>query len=174
MINPSKILNVCLIGSHPLAGAPTCDDAIDLDYVPAQGEASLAKLLSDYERSRTEEDMAKLPLVPGKSLTIFETWSLTAQQFRYVQQGRTDTDVYTRAFLCGCHKITPGDGGKEHTMKIPSDAIAARLEWVDDVAFPLYGQDAIDEIGRVILERAKVGPRAKLPFSLPPGLMLPR
>lgn len=175
MSNPSKPLLVALVGSRPLAGTPTCDEALDLNWKPTEVDPiTLSKKLSDYERSRSEEDLARLPLLPGKELTLFEVHPLTASQYRYVVQAKTDSEAAHRAFLCACRRIVLPGGARELSTTIPSDSLCARIEWIDDVVFPTFGQDAIDEVGRIAIERAKAGPKAKLPFSLPLGLMLPR
>jgi hypothetical protein len=162
-----------------MAGAPTCDEAIDLDYVPTPSETnpsppSLSRLLSDYARSRSDADRDALPVRDGMALTLFEVQPLTARQLRWVGEARTDTEASHRAFLCACLRVVLPGGQKELSTTIPGDAFAARPEWIDDVVFPRFGQDAMDEVARVAIERAKAGPRARLPFSLPPGLMLPR
>ena len=174
MSNPSKPLLVALVGSRFAAASPTCDDAIDLDFKPADGAPGITRLLSDYSRSRSDEDRDKLPLREGKSLTLFEVQALSAKQLRRAESIVGNVDRTHFVFKCVCLLVKMPDGAKDLTTTIPSDRVCANDEWIDDVIFPTFGQDAIDEVAHVALERAKAGARAKLPFSLPPGLMLAR
>ena len=173
MSSPSAPLLVARIGTTTLTNPHTCDPAIDLDFKPAEGEAPLSALLSAYERSRSPEDLARLPLKPGRALTLFEIHALTGPQMRVARQA-PGASAYLYAFLSACRRVIRPDGAKELVTTIPGDRVMADLAWVDDVIYPLFGMEAVDEIGKVALDRSVPSPGVVRPFSLPLGLTLPR
>lgn len=175
MANPSKPLLVALIGTEPFAREATCDPAFDLDWRPTEEDpVSLSKRFSDYVSTRSEADLALIPLKPGKSPVLFEVHALTGPQLRYVRTASKEPEMWARAFLCACRRIVLPYGEKELSTTIAGEMVCARIEWIDDVVLPMFGGAAIDEIGKVAYDRGMWSARARLPFSLPHGLTLPR
>lgn len=167
MSSPSDIIPVLVIGTVPGARPPTCDPAIDLS---AEG---IAAKLTRYERERTVEALAEIPMKPGATPTKFYVAPLTAAGWRYVSQVSGD-DAAMRAFQLACHRYE--FEGREYVAKVSdvNHRIFVSDDEFFDRAFDTFGAAAIREVGSVAIQRAEAGPRAVAPFALPRGLMLPR
>lgn len=177
-IPPNAPVWIAQIGTLPGAVPPSCDPALDLAAKTATDGGSLRQALSDYEASRSPEDLARLPRVTGQSLTLFEVKPLVPAALRFAREAPSETMRAHRCFLCVCHAIKDASGNSilaedfgpvkdlGRGMKQASD------EWLDHVS-ALYGNDAIVEVATVAFERADAGPRALRPFALPRGRMLP-
>ena len=177
-IAPNAPVWIAQIGTLPGAVPPSCDPALDLAAKTATDGGSLRQALSDYEASRSPEDLARLPRVTGQSLTLFEVKPLVPAALRFAREAPSETMRAHRCFLCVCHAIKDASGNSilaedfgpvkdlGRGMKQASD------EWLDHVS-ALYGNDAIVEVATVAFERADAGPRALRPFALPRGRMLP-
>lgn len=173
MTNPAAVIPVVLIGTRIGASVPTCDPAINLD---APG---CAAALSRYERERSPDALAALPLKPDAKPVTFRVSPLTAAAWRVAGER---ADVAGRLQLLvslGCHAYTD-ERGVEHTatshgaLTSPRPGIAlAADEWVDHL-HDAFGEDAVAELAKVIADRTEAGPRALAPFRLPRGLMLAR
>jgi hypothetical protein len=172
-LNPSKTIAVVCIGTRQLAADPTCDPAIDLDFQPTEDNpGTLAERLSAYERSRSAEDLARLPLRHGALPVRFEVQPLTAEHRAWVSGGRNDEEMAQRAFRACCHRYVD-ETDKVREVKVPRDEYGAPQSWLESVT-DAYGADAFREVAKVALDRSNAGPRALRPFALPHGLMLPR
>lgn len=177
-IPPNAPVWIAQIGTLPGAVPPSCDPALDLAAKTATDGGSLRQALSDYEASRSPEDLARLPRVTGQSLTLFEVKPLVPAALRFAREAPSETMRAHRCFLCVCHAIKDASGNDIRAedfgpvkdlgrgMKQASD------EWLDHVS-ALYGNDAIVEVATIAFERADAGPRALRPFALPRGRMLP-
>jgi len=168
MSNPSSPLKVALIGSLPVH-PPTCDPAFDL-------EKCTPEAVTRYERERSPEALAALPLREGASLSLFDVKPLTAQGYRFVKDVGGATRDH-RVFKLCCHSFKD-EGGRTHDVRdhgglqTMGNTSEASDSWLEHVA-SLYGEAAIREVAKVALDRAEAGPRALAPFSLPLGLMAP-
>jgi hypothetical protein len=154
------------VGTKPFARPPTCDPAIDVAKVTGEQ-------LSRYERERSDEARAAIPLLPDTVPVLFEVQPLSAAALRWVKE-TTGEAMAHRAFLACCHAYTD-ERGAEHVAKVDASGRIAMAgdEWLDKV-FTAYGGDVVAEVARVAIDRAEAGPRALAPFALPRGLMLPR
>lgn len=183
MHSPSDPIWLVQIGTLPGANPATCDPALNLAAgiaLPRAGDVgpvSLRKALSDYESSRSVEDLERLPVLPGAAFARWQVQPLTPAGLRWAMSGTSATQQAHWCFLAVCHRYTDAAGNehnadafggtRDHTrgLRIASD------EWLDHVLAE-YGQSLIDEVAMVAIERAKA-PRALRPFALPRGLMLP-
>ncbi len=169
MPNPARPLKIVLIGTLPAVYPPTCDPALDLSKCKPES-------ISRYERERSPEAFAELALKDGARPSIFEVSPLTPSGYRFVKDvGGAVRDH--RAFKLGCLAFMDEDGrrheAKDHGgVTTQAGASEATDTWIEHVA-SLYGEAAIREVAKVILDRAEAGPRALAPFSLPLGLMAP-
>lgn len=173
MTNPAATIPVVLIGSRIGSSAPTCDPAINLD---APGAAAA---LSRYERERSPDALAALPLKPDARPVTFRVSPLSAAAWRVAGE-RTDPAGRMQYLVAlGCHVYTD-ERGAEHkatdygglTCPRPSITLAPD-EWIDHL-HDAFGEDAIAELAKVIADRTEAGPKALAPFRLPRGLMLAR
>jgi hypothetical protein len=177
-IAPNAPLRIIQLGSLVGANPPTCDPALDLS-APARGDnPSLRAALSDYEATRSPEDLARLPVKPGMALTLFEARPLVPAALRWAREAPSEAMRAHRAFLCVCHTYTDADGNERRAEEFGAIKDLGRGmrqasdEWLDHVA-ESYGNDAVVEVATVAFERADAGPRALRPFALPRGRMLP-
>lgn len=144
-----------------------CDPAIDID---APG-ASAA--LSAYQRSRSEEDRAKLPLRAGMRPALFTIARLSQSSMRFVMAGANTLEQAQQAVLVGCHRFTMPDG-TEHRAAVTAaggNIALAEREWLDVIADE-FGASAIVELGTAILQWTQAPKRALTPFGSVPGLVL--
>ncbi len=172
MTNPAAVIPVVLIGSRIGSSAPTCDPAINLD---APGAAAA---LSRYERERSADALAALPLLPDARPVVFRVSPLSAAAWRVAGEREGASRLQILVAL-GCHEYTD-ERGVEHKaaqhggVTSPRNGIAiAADEWVDHI-HDAFGEDAVAELAKVIADRTEAGPRALAPFRLPRGLMLAR
>lgn len=174
---PNAPLWIAQIGTLPGASPPSCDPALNLSAKPADG-SSLRQALSDYEASRSPEDLARLPVVPGRSLVLYEVRPLAPAALRFAREATSDAMRAHRCFLCVCHAIKDADGNELRAESFgPVKDLGRGLrqasdEWLDHVVMT-FGNDAVSEVATVAFERADAGPRALRPFALPRGRMLP-
>ena len=180
--NPSTLLWIVQIGTLARAEPPTCDPALDLDgqVAPVDGEdapPTLTELLTQYERTRDPALAARLPVHPGQQLVQLAVGPLTAAAYRWASEV-TGVSRAQRAFLACCTCFKDGEGMEHHAAKFGASRELGRgirmasEAWLDHVQDTL-GASVVDEVAAVALERAKAGPRAVAPFSLPAGLSLP-
>ena len=176
-IAPNQPLWIVQIGTLPGAVPPTCDPALDLTAKATDG-GSLRQALSDYEASRSPEDLARLPIKPGAAPVRFEVKPLVPAALRFAREASSDAMRAHRCFLCVCHAIKDSDGNDLRAedfgpiKDLGRGMRQASDEWLDHVA-TLFGNDAVTEVATVAFERADAGPRALRPFALPRGRMLP-
>lgn len=171
-MNPSTPLDVALVGCTP--GAFNCDPAFDVNA------SGIGPLLTAYERSRTPEALAAIPLVRDARPSLFRTLSLTSAGVRFVM-GVDGPRRAQYAVLIACHEFTDANGtvhrAADHGGLVPlaagSKVLIATDEWLDHIA-DHYGNKAITELASVIIIRKEAGPDALAPFALPLGLMLAR
>jgi len=160
MTSPSATLPVVAI-AHP------GDPALDLD-APEAG-----RLLSAYERSRSEADLAALPVRPGETLTRYALAPLSTAAYVVVRDvvGEAARDLFVVS-VC-CHSYTDGHG--QHTARTQRSGrvTIAEDEWLDELAAS-GGCQLFRELASVALRRAEVRPSALDPFALPRGLRLGR
>lgn len=173
--SPSAPLHIILVGTRPGATPPTCDPALNLD---APG---ISQALTRYERERSDEARAALPLLPDARPSVFVVQPMTPAMARYAASAPNDEARAQWIFGAVCHAFTDESGREHHardhggglTSTGPKGFDVAADEWIDHVA-GLYGLDGIREVASVARARAEAGPRALAPFRLPPGLMLAR
>lgn len=169
-MNPSTVLDVALVGTTS-AQSPNCDPAIHL------GAPGVAAKLSAYERERSPEALAALPLVPGGRLALFRVQPLTSAGVRVVM-AESGARRAQYAVQLACHSFVDAEG-MEHKaadhggLQALGKLSLASDEWLDHLA-DRYGHKAVSELASVILQRAEAGPSAVAPFGLPLGLMLAR
>jgi hypothetical protein len=145
-----------------------CDPAIDLDA------PDIGPLLAAYQRSRTDEARAALPLKPGASPAEFVITRLSQAGLRSVKSAHSATERHQRAVLLGCHAFVDARG-VERRAKVRNDNGVPWADdaWLDTIADE-YGGAAVDEIGAAI-EQWTMAPRGALdPFGSVPGLALVR
>jgi hypothetical protein len=144
------------------------DPAINLD---APG---IASALSDYQRTRSAEALAAIPLKPGMQPARFIIRRITQGELRFVRDGRSPVEQAQRAFLAGCHAYTDA-AGREHRAKVTTEGAVSYAgdEWLDAVGDE-YGGDAISEIGHAVIQWASASRAALAPFASVPGLVLAR
>lgn len=166
MSNPSAPLEVILISRQ------ACDPAINLSHKDAP------RLLSAYERTRSESDRAALPVVPGATPVTFTLRPLTAAALRFVKETANEETRSQRALLTSCHSYKDERGMENlshthgRTIEVDSKFSVACDEWLEHLLVN-FGNAAIMELAAVALQRAEASPRALAPFLLPRGLMLP-
>ena len=166
MSNPSSPLEVILISRQ------ACDPALNLSHKDAP------RLLSAYERTRSEADRAALPLVPGATPIQFTLKPLTAAALRFVKETANEETRLQRAVMSACHSYKD-EKGMEHSahnhgrsIEVDSKFSVGSDEWLEHLLVN-FGNAAIMELAAVVLQRAEASPRALAPFLLPRGLMLP-
>jgi len=168
MIDSTKTLSVALVLSGVRTPRAAADPAIDRSDLKAAYEA-----LKRYSLSRTEEDRARIPLVPGGALTLFELAPLTIEALMFVEDGTAGNPLQRnyRAFLCACRSYTkPGQPTKPAPMSDQGTAFQYALPaWAQEVASE-FGADAINELGSIAVNRAHAPRNATDPFVPPPGL----
>jgi hypothetical protein len=173
-INPSITIDVVQVASLALAPTPTCDPAIALEAQP--DGRSLGQLLTEYVRTRDPALIDKIPTRPGQRMIRWRVSPLSPAAYRWAMSA-TGVDRLQRAFCAAVHSYVDADGHEVTASKHgPLDTqtrgmVLAPPEWLDHVQMTA-GAAVIDEMAAVALERAKAGPRALAPFSLPLGLDL--
>lgn len=166
----------CCVGSA--LGAETCDEALDLSREGA------SKLLAEFADKRPNikadgtDDAGNvvLPVKPGKALTLFCVEPLSRAALAFAMTATTAETRYARAFSLSCWRYQAPDEPEKSCTPTRSDEFRqAPDEWIGQV-FDALGQHVINEIGKVAVDRAHLGPKASKRggFSLPSGLMLPR
>lgn len=145
-----------------------CDPAIDLD---APG---VSALLSAYQRTRSDEDRAAIPLREGLRPAEFVVQRLSQRSLVLVREAKSAVEQVQRAVLAGCHEYTDARG-VTHKAKVSQvgDAALADDSWLDALADE-YGGAAIDEIGHAITQWSMAPKSAIAPFGWAPGLVLAR
>lgn len=153
---------------RPLQNRDGCDPAIDLD---ADG---VTAALSAYQRSRSDEDRAKVPLKPGGRPALFTIQRLSQGALRYVMNGRNGVEQAQFAVLVGCHRFTDADG-REHAARVTTDHALAYADdaWLERIGDE-YGAAAVQEIGTAVIQWTQASKRALAPFGSVPGLVLAR
>lgn len=176
----SKAFRTALVGTS--YNATTHDDALDASPTDPDKTAEHRRLIEEFAKNRPDvqangcdESGARiLPVKSGAELTLFKIEPLTPASLAWCMDTTTGEARYQRAFLCGCHEIqAPGSQPLRANVTRAGGTSVADDEWLTD-AFATYGQHAINEIGKVVIERAHLGPKARGGYSLPSGLTLPR
>ena len=171
MSNPSTPVRVMVVGTTFGVKPPMCDPAINLD-------ACTSAVLTRYERERSDEARAAIPLHPGAQPVLFEVRPLSSGAYRWVQRGENYDERAQRAFRLCCHRYTDDHGTAIDAatyggvVEASKGVNEAAQEWLDHV-HDTFGALTIREVASVAMMRAEAGPRALAPFKLPPGLMLP-
>lgn len=145
------------------------DPAIDLD-APGIGAA-----LSEYQRTRSDDARARIPLRKGMRPAEFIITRLSQHALRFARSGRTPAESAQFAVLAGCHTFVDASG-VEHRARVTSDGGAPPIasdEWLAEIGDE-YGGAAVDEIGHAIIQWSMAPRRALDPFGSVPGLMLAR
>lgn len=144
------------------------DPAIDLD---APG---CALALTDYQRTRSDEHRAAIPLRKGMRPAEFVIRRITQSELRFVREGRTPVEQAQRAFLAGCHAYIDADG-REHKARVQSEGSASWADdaWLDEIG-DVFGGAAVDEIGHAVIQWTSAPRSALAPFGSVPGLVLAR
>jgi hypothetical protein len=160
MTSPAAVLPVVSI-AHP------CDPALDLDHPDAP------RLLSAYERSRSEEDLAKLPVRTGETLTRYLLAPLTTGAYAAARDvpGESARDLFVVS-VC-CHAYTDSRGSHAARTQRSGRVTLADDEWLDELA-ESGGAQVFRELASVALRRAEVRPGSLDPFGLPRGMRLGR
>ena len=153
---------------RPYAVREGGDPAIDLEA------ADCARALSDYQRTRSPEALAAIPLKKGMEPARFVIRRITQGELRFVRDGRSPVEQAQRAVLCGCHAYTDASG-REHKAKVTTEGATsyAHDEWLEALGDE-YGGAAIDEIGHAVIQWASASRAALAPFASVPGLVLVR
>ncbi len=151
---------------------PTCDRAIDLD---AEDQIELKRALSDYEKSRSEEDLARIPKREGEEFTFWFVRRLTRQGRKWVDAASDLTDRVQRAVQCGLVGVhVPGQDEKRFKLTKVGGVSDILAEADLDKVYDQVGQIGLDEIAAVTLALSEAGEDDLAPFVRPPGLMLAR
>lgn len=176
----SKAFFTAIVGTS--YNTATHDDALDVAPDEAERAAEHKRLIEEFAKNRpsvradgTDENGARvLPVKNGAALTLFKIEPLTHASLAWCMDTSTGETRYQRAFLCGCHEIQePNAQPRKANVTRAAGSVVADDEWLAD-AFAAYGQHVINEIGKVAIERAHLGPKARGGYSLPSGLTLPR
>lgn len=144
------------------------DAAVD---VAAMGTRSIGK----YVRER---DAELLQFVKGEKPTWFELRRIPTSLFtRYIMEGRSDSEQYLRAFICGVERVRDlvdvnGEFralleplGEAHT---PTGTLKVWRDEDVDLIPPVY----VEEIGSVALIQSMLSPKARASCQLPPMSLL--
>lgn len=178
--NPSTRLSVAQIT------APKTDPAFDLDAIPevdpaAPAEAGapldIGELLSNYERSRSPEDLAALPVRRAdypNGPRLYHLTPLTPRQYAILKDvpGEALRDQLTVQHAC--HEFTDHDGTpRKARLRKVNGLTIAEDSWLDALA-AAGGAMLFGELADIILRRAEVGDDVVGPFLLRRGTRLPR
>ena len=152
---------------------PNCDHAIDLDAVD---QTELKRALSDYARSRSEEDLAKIPVRDGQTLTLWGVKRLSRQARKWIDDAQSGTDRVQRAVQCGLVSLKRPEDTEERRFRLTKvGGVSDVLGEADlDKVYDLVGQVGLDELASVIIAMSEAGEDDLAPFGPPPGLMLAR
>lgn len=144
------------------------DPAVDFD---ADG---VAVVLSQYQRTRSDEDRAKVPLRAGMRPAEFEIQRVSQAAMRFIRSGHTPLEQCQRAVLAGCRELTDARG-VEHKAKLVQHELVTLADdaWVDMIADE-FGGAAILEIGTAVIQFSEARKAALAPFGSVPGLVLAR
>jgi len=144
------------------------DPAVNFD------DEGVSVLLAAYQRTRSDEDRAKLPLRSGMTPAEFEITRLNQAAMRWVRGGQTQLDQCQRALLAGCHRFTDAKGAEHPAKVVKGDAFAiADDAWLDTIADE-FGGAAVLEIGAAVIQLSEARKAALAPFGSVPGLVLAR
>jgi hypothetical protein len=160
MASPSTVL-------HVVAVAAPCDPALDLEHADAP------RLLSAYERSRSPEDLAALPVLPGETLTRYALAPLTTVGYAAAKDVQGDAQRALFVVSVCCHSYTDARGTHTARTQKAGRLTVADDEWLDELS-ESGGAQVLAELASVALRRAEVRPTALDPFALPRGMRLAR
>lgn len=168
----TNIRRVALVYTKSLT-RPSCDRAIDLD---AEDQTALKRALSDYARSRSDEDLAKIPVRDGQALTLWGVKRLSRQARKWVDDAVSGTDRVQRAVQCGLVTLKRPDDADEKRYRLTKvGGVSDVMSEADlDTVYDAVGQAGLDELASVILALSEAGEEDLAPFAPPPGLMLAR
>ena len=133
--------------------------------------------LARYIRTRSLEDLEKVPLIPGKHLTLFLLRPLKATERTDVLNSPGEALQRFVAVSTAVHKVTLNssiEGGKvvggsvvvPTTINRAGAMPMADKEWIDQLCENAGGQ-ILDELGALVIARASVHPKARAPYKLP-------
>ncbi|MDB4930529.1 MAG: hypothetical protein JWM10_3013 [Myxococcaceae bacterium] len=174
MINRSAVLSVMLVATVSLQ-----EDSLSSDPAINLGAKGVSEALTRYARTRSDEDRAKVPMLPNQRPTLFKLSPMSVAAVRWCKQV-TGEERAQRVVACICHEFVDEKGtdhraadfGKIYEEEKSRFAVAPD-EWLQHIA-DLHGNGALRELAQVALDRAEASPRALSPFRLPAGSMLPR
>lgn len=172
MSSPHQPIEVMLVGTTPESRDPLCDPAINL------GAEGIRAALSRYERERSPEALAAVPLHEGKRPVLFRVEPLTSAGLQTVDSQASRATREAMAFALSCFSYTDERGMRREASEFGKvdkvrDLAVAPDGWLEYVAGE-FGSVAVSELASVAVDRARAGRRALAPFCLPPGVMLPR
>lgn len=172
MTSPHQPIDVVLIGTTPEARDPLCDPAVNL------GAKGIREALSRYERERTPEALAEVPMHEGKRPVMFRVEPLTNAALQVVESQPSQPMRDAMAFLLSCFSYTDERGARREAVEFGKvdrvrDYPVGPDAWLEHVAGE-FGGVAVAELASVAVDRARAGRRALAPFALPRGVMLPR
>ena len=144
------------------------DPAVDFD---ADG---VAVVLSQYQRTRSDEDRARVPLRAGMRPAEFEIQRVSQAAMRFIRGGQTPLEQCQRAVLAGCHAFTDARGAEHKAKVVRGDTFAlADDAWLDAIADE-FGGAAVLELGAAVIQLSEARKAALAPFGSVPGLVLAR
>jgi len=144
------------------------DPAVDFD---AEG---IGAILAAYQRTRSDEDRARVPLRAGMTPAQFEIQRVNQAAMRWIRIGQTPLDQCQRALLVGCHAYADEKGAERRARATKQESfVLADDEWLDTIA-DAFGGAAVLEIGAAVIQWSEARKAALAPFGSVPGLVLAR
>ena len=148
------------------------DPAIDLKHPDA------ADACSAYQKSRSAEDLAKIPVLPGADLTVYTLEPLTLEQHGFCERlsNPADKDLlkYQAAFAMAWTETRKG-AVRTPVARIPvGHADLGHQASKADVAavYRTTGSSLFREAGALVIQRSEGIDGETDPFALPPGVRL--
>ena len=113
---------------------------------------------------------------PGAVLTLYGLVRLTMAGIAFVDGAMTLALRHQRAVTLGVWSVVDRAGQRDAKMHADSGSIGFAQttgEWVEAL-YDAGGQSLLDELGKAVLDYARLPKAASAGWSLPPGLRLPR
>jgi hypothetical protein len=143
------------------------DPAIDMDDPEGEGP-SAEERLAEYRKTR---DLSLIVKRPGEEFTRFVCKPMVAAFERNALRALHDGMRLGGAVLACCHLVKLPDGSElRPTSKLKPLSFGMQApdekEWIDTLT-RRFGSDTIEEIGAVIIQRARLpeGARGPFPFA---------
>jgi hypothetical protein len=143
------------------------DPAIDMDDPDGDG-LSAEERLTEYRKTR---DLSVLVKRPGQEFTAFVCKPMVAAFERNALRPLHESMRLGGAVLACCHLVKLPDGSElRPTTKLKPLSFGMQApdekEWIGELT-RRFGSDTIEEIGAVIIERARLpeGARGPFPFT---------